>query len=510
MEAISFNGAGHTLQTVAVASLIFSAFLLLSNLRDRFQLAKLPELKSCNSSEQHRMAYMQSALKMYSDGYRQFKDRVYRIASEDGNENIVIPPSLMPEVRKLPDTVLDFPGAIDRMMESKYTKYSSEAPLMVHSVRADLTPALPRLNRVILEISDQAMAEQMPRCEDWTPVHIYSKLSIMVAKISGRMFVGPNLCNQPDYLECSVAYTFDLIHAQHAIKQLRPVLKPFLASRLPEVKLLRDREFKIKQVLAPEVERRRAAAANDSNYVEPDDLLQWLLNRSSHGNKEATVDEIVKLQLAVIFAAIHTTAMTVTNILYSLAVTPEYIAPLREEIRNVLAANDDTITTQALSQMVKVDSYMKEVFRLYPPGATSFTRLVKKGFTLSNGQYIPPGVTIEVPSYPIYQDSEVYPDSEKFDGFRFSKLREGGTAAEQARNMFVTTNEHNLAFGYGRHACPGRFFASNEIKMLLARLVLDYDIKNADDVTERYPNMYMGRSISPDATKLLMFKKVPV
>jgi|SRR5690242_16122613 len=153
----------------------------------------------------------------------------------------------------------------------------------------------------------------MPPCEDWTPVHIYSKLSVMVAKISGRMFVGPDLCNQQDYLESSVAYTFDLIHAQHAIKQIRPILKPFLASRLPEVKLLRDRELKVKQILAPEVERRRAAEAKYSNYVKPDDLLQWLLDRSSHGNKEATVDEIVKLQLAVIFAAIHTTTMTVTH-----------------------------------------------------------------------------------------------------------------------------------------------------------------------------------------------------
>jgi hypothetical protein len=152
----------------------------------------------------------------------------------------------------------------------------------------------------------------MPPCDDWTPVNIYSKLSIMVAKISGRMFVGPDLCNEPDYLESSVAYTFDLIGAQHAIKQLRPFLKPILASRLPEVKLLRERERKITGVLAPEVERRREAEKNDPNCQKPDDLLQWLLNRTK-GTSEDTVENIVKLQLAVIFAAIHTTTMTVTH-----------------------------------------------------------------------------------------------------------------------------------------------------------------------------------------------------
>ncbi|KAH7063768.1 ent-kaurene oxidase [Paraphoma chrysanthemicola] len=510
MAFVGVNDLNNFLATIIIASFIFSACHLLIKFKHHSQLAKLPVLRGADSSEQHRLEYMQSALKMYSDGYKQFKDSVYRIASEDGHENVVIPPSLMPEVRKLPDTVLNFPEAVDKMMESKYTKYSSEAALMVHSVRADLTPALSRLNHVILEISDQALAEQMPPCTDWTAVHIYSKLSIMVAKISGRMFVGPDLCNHPDYLESSVAYTFDLIAAQHAIKRVRPILKPFLASRLPEVKILRERERKIKQVLAPEVRRRREARGKDSNYQEPDDLLQWLLNRSGGDAGKDTVDHIVKLQLAVIFAAIHTTTMTVTHMLYSLAVTPEYVGPLRDEIREVLAANDDTITTQALQQMVKVDSYMKEVFRMYPPGATSFFRLVKKGFTLSNGQYIPPDVTVEVPSYPVYHDSDIYPDSEKFDGFRFYKLRQGGTAVDQARNQFVTTNEYNLVFGYGRHACPGRFFAANEIKMLLARLILDYDIKNADGVADRYANMYMGRSIAPDAGKTLMFRKVSV
>ncbi|KAF9693539.1 hypothetical protein EKO04_008549 [Ascochyta lentis] len=510
MDFLNVDGLSHTLKSVIIASLILSACFVLSKLRDRSQLAKLPVLRSSSSSEQHRLAYMQSALKMYSDGYKQFKNCAYWIASEDGHENVVIPPSLMPEVRNLPDSVLNLPEAVNKMMESKYTKYSSEAALMVHSVKADLTPALSRLNYLILETCDQALTEQMPPCSDWTAVHIYSKLSIMVAKISGRLFVGPDLCNQPDYLECSVAYTFDLIAAQHAIKQLRPILKPFLASRLPEVKLLRERERKIKEVLAPEVRRRCEAEKKDANYQKPDDLLQWLLNRSSGDTSEDKVGHIVKLQLAVIFAAIHTTTMTVTHILYSLAVTPEYVAPLREEIREVLAANNNTITTQALQQMIKVDSYMKEVFRLHPPGATSFTRLVLKGFTLSNGQYIPPGVTVEVSAYPIYQDSEIFPDSEKFDGLRFYKLRQNGTAVDQARNQFVTTNEHNLAFGYGRHACPGRFFAANEIKMLLVRLILNYDIKNADGMVDRYPNMYMGRSIAPDATKLLMFRKVSI
>lgn len=115
-----------------------------------------------------------------------------------------------------------------------------------------------------------------------------------------------------------------------------------------------------------------------------------------------------------------------------------------------------------------------------------------------------------MPSQAVYNDSTIYPNSATFDGFRHYKLRRNGSATDHARNQFVTTNEQNLAFGYGRHACPGRFFAANEIKMIVAKMILDYDIKMPEGVTERYAQIEVGRSISPNPTKTLMFKKVEV
>lgn len=117
---------------------------------------------------------------------------------------------------------------------------------------------------------------------------------------------------------------------------------------------------------------------------------------------------------------------------------------------------------------------------------------------------------VEVPSAAIYTDGAFYPDSDRFDGLRHYKLRRGGAAADHARNQFVTTNETNLGFGYGRHACPGRFFAANEIKMILARLILEYDIKMPGDEKERHPQIEIGRQSMPNPMKKIMLKKVEV
>ena len=226
---------------------------------------------------------------------------------------------------------------------------------------------LARLNSVICSEVDAALREYMPPCEDWTEVYINQKLVDVVAKVSGRIFVGPELCQNPEYLDLGSNYTIDLMNAVTALKKVRPWLKPFLAPRLPEVVQLRKREKQLTDFLRPIVVERMTAKSKDPNWQAPDDMLQWMITRS---DGKDSIDRIAHFQLGLIFAAIHTTTMTATNILYTLAVTPEYIDPIREEVRNAMADNGGIITSRALQQMEKLDSYMKEVTRFYPPGVS--------------------------------------------------------------------------------------------------------------------------------------------
>nr|QRG28988.1 cytochrome P450 steroid hydroxylase [Curvularia lunata] len=494
------------LQTTAIAAVLFVAWTYIPKLQYKAHLKKLPSLTP-EGSVKARANFMASAKKMYQDGYEKFKDSAYVLINENGKENVIVPTRFLPELRKLPDNILSFPEAITEDMEVKYTRLTVEHHTSTDTVRSKLTPALPRLNPAICRDVDSAVKTYLPPCDDWTEVNINEKLVRIVAKVSGTIFVGPELSSDPEYLDAGCFYTVDLMNAVTAMKKLRPWLKPFLASRTPEIIALRAREKQAERVLRPIVQERIAAKASDPNWQEPDDMLQWMINKSD--GKES-VASLAKAQLSLIFAAIHTTSMTVTNIIYTLAVMPEYLEPLREEIRNVMADEGGVITFRALQKMEKLDSYMKEVLRFYGPVMTSFTRRALKGITLSNGQYIPAGVLIEVPAAAVYKDDSLYPSSDTFDGFRAYKARSTGKAADIARNQFVTSNEENLTFGYGRHACPGRFFAANEIKMIIARLILDYDIKMPNDQTERYPQIEIGKVSMPDPTKTLAFKRVVV
>lgn len=54
--------------------------------------------------------------------------------------------------------------------------------------------------------------------------------------------------------------------------------------------------------------------------------------------------------------------------LYTLAASPEYIQPLRNEIKEAMADNDGIITSRALQAMKKLDSFMKETLRFHALG----------------------------------------------------------------------------------------------------------------------------------------------
>lgn len=98
-------------------------------------------------------------------------------------------------------------------------------------------------------------------------------------------------------------------------------------------------------------------------------------------------------------------------------------------------------------------------------------RHVEKDLELSDGTVLPKGSRIMVASN--FMDPAIYAEPEKFDAARFLKMRQ--QPGQENSWQFVTTSPAHTLFGHGQHACPGRFFASNEVKIALCHLLLKYD-----------------------------------
>jgi len=106
-------------------------------------------------------------------------------------------------------------------------------------------------------------------------------------------------------------------------------------------------------------------------------------------------------------------------------------------------------------------------------------RITVQDHTFSDGTTVPRGTTVAVASRNAHLDENIYPDALNFDPFRFVKFKEQETTGR--RFDMVTTSIDSLAFGHGRHACPGRYIAAYELKLMLAHVVMTYDVKLEND-----------------------------
>lgn len=404
-------------------------------------------------------------------------------------------------------------------MHSKYTGVRADRAIIPYVVSKYLTPALGkssmfsmtargncsqamtgRLNPTVAAEVDLCFQREMPPCNEWTEVHLSSTLLRIIAMVSGSIFVGPEKGRDESYVDTAINYTLEVSAAADACAKLPPHERPIKAMDLPEIKSLHKRKAKTMEFIRPLIEARKKAIASDSDFQKPDDLVQWVLDGGQEKFGEQSMEELVEVQLGLAFAAIHTTSITTTNTLFTLASMPEVVPELREEIRSVLKEHG-TFTSAALQQMKKLDSFLREVFRTYPLTFASFSRKVQKPFTLSTGQVIPKGVIIEVPGYAHSHDPDVYENPDAFDPWRSYRAREAASAGTHKAsaamaNQLVTVSANNLGFGFGRHACPGRFFAANELKMIVGRALLDYDMALVGGATERYPNIDHNENVS--------------
>lgn len=106
-------------------------------------------------------------------------------------------------------------------------------------------------------------------------------------------------------------------------------------------------------------------------------------------------------------------------------------------------------------------------------------------------------------AHTINQNPAIYPDPAEFKPFRFSELR--ALPGNEHKYQHAMTGIDNINFGHGIWACPGRFFASAEIKVVLAHLLLHYDVRlKPGELKPR--QQHFGLAILPDPKAEVLFK----
>lgn len=119
-----------------------------------------------------------------------------------------------------------------------------------------------------------------------------------------------------------------------------------------------------------------------------------------------------------------------------------------------------------------------------------------KDFILSDGTLLPKGSNIEMAANSVNRDPAIYENPDQYDAFRFYRLRQALSQEDGAKYQYVASNKNSLNWGIGRHACPGRFFAADETKIIISKILQRYDLKLVDGETKRYANTTFETMVS--------------
>jgi len=312
---------------------------------------------------QARQHFVQHCAAMMVEGYQKTNAGFYYIPSPAG-ERLMIPTRYIEELKNAPDESVDFTGSFLEMFMGDYTTIGRKWHLHPAVVKRDLNSHLAEITPFVQDEIYHAYETLMPACKTWTKVDMPEMFTEIISRASNRMMGGKPLSRNPEWTRTSIDFTADTSLAAMQLKQYHLSLRPLAQYWIPEMTKVRQHGEISRRIIVPLIKSRLEKQKQlKDKYKPPIDLLQMLWD-AAHG-PDKTPDFMAYTALAISFAAVRTSSSVPTHILYDLCARREYIAPLREEIENVLA-EEGGCTKQALNRLIKLDSFMKESQRFNP------------------------------------------------------------------------------------------------------------------------------------------------
>ncbi|KZT39044.1 cytochrome P450 [Sistotremastrum suecicum HHB10207 ss-3] len=448
--------------------------------------------------------YIRNGDEVLREGYEKYgKTGMFQVADLSRWTVVVTSVEMIQELVRVPDEILSFVQASNELIQGDWTMGPNIHANDYHVpiLRSTFTRNLGFLYPEIIAEVEAAMNSALPdRPGEWVALQgTYGAMINCIARVANRVFVGAPLCQDPEYVALGIRYATDVVLGAQVIRLFPDFLKPLVGRMFTRVGSTTRQALK---QLKPIIESRYAAMEERGEKYEdkPKDILQLLMDDAV--GIERTAENLTRRILILNFAAIHTTSMSLTHALFSLAAAPEYIGPLREEIEK--AVDEHGWTKTMLAKCRKLDSFVKESQRLRGAGTLTMARIALQDYTFSNGTFIPKGTVLNVISTARHADPELYGETAvDFDPFRYSVMREAD--GEGTKHHMVTPSIDYLPFGFGRHACPGRFFAVTAMKSMMAYIMLNYDVKFASG--KRPADRAIASLCLPDSSAEVLFRK---
>ncbi|KAJ1323299.1 aspirochlorine biosynthesis cytochrome P450 monooxygenase [Microdochium nivale] len=183
-------------------------------------------------------------------------------------------------------------------------------------------------------------------------------------------------------------------------------------------------------------------------------------------------------------AGSETTAAALSGMTYLLATHPTQCAKLTAEVRTRFASAED-ITMVSVNSCRYLLAVIEEGLRLYPPSAAAHPRYAPPGGITLNGDFVPENTLVGITTYAIMHSPDNWVNPDKFvperwlpaEGDEHDGSGDHGCGGYRPEEYNRDNKEAFQVFSFGPRNCIGRNLAYAEMKLVLARLLWEFDIE---------------------------------
>ncbi|KAI1317563.1 putative cytochrome P450 monooxygenase [Xylariaceae sp. FL0255] len=201
------------------------------------------------------------------------------------------------------------------------------------------------------------------------------------------------------------------------------------------------------------------------------DFISSLLSKK--GGLDLDLGGLVSNATLLVIAGSETTATLLSGATFLLTTHPKVLKKLADEVRSSFSSEDEITLTNVghLSYMLAV---LNESLRCYPPVVYGMPRRVPRGGGVIDGHAISENTVVSVFQYAAHHDEKYWTEPDEFRPERW-------LGDEKYRNDLLDAMQ---PFSTGPRNCIGRNLAYSEMRLILAKIIFNFDMRLDDGARE--------------------------
>ncbi|GIC92984.1 cytochrome P450 [Aspergillus udagawae] len=519
--------------------MLFIAQAIFRRQRNEHSLDHIPT-HSFADGNNSRQRYLTNLRNLLESGYRRYNkaDKAFKVTIPIGGYaikyRVVLPKSHLEEIKHLSNNIFSWQLASRIIFAQDYTGAPDRGQWSGKALRVGIHQNLGDITKQLNLRISQYFSLHLPQQKGSVgTVNLMEFFIPTITYVTNALLVDERLSSDPTWLKETADFAVTRYGAADDVRRWPPYLASIVAPMIPSVRRLRrQREYVMKRLRPLYNELKEAGQLEKHNKTRQKGALgyEWLWGGSPDN---VTLRDFSDTMMRTMIAAIHTTAKTISVALIDLLTQPELLAELKQEANEATSADASWVDIERLT---KLDCFLKESQRLSPVFlrkalqlpccpyiyyrhrnshkglVVTMNRIVTQDYTFKcSGLKLPKGTMVTAPAAAIATDPETFADPEVFDGHRYRRLREQHKEGASSLVLGMSTID-SLGFGLGNQACPGRFLAVNNLKLMLARLLTGWELsleKNGQEYNGNRPNIeYNDFSVVPPSEYSLRLRRL--